>query len=95
MIKTDHIAEYASRNKRFLEDRRSAIEQITAAEVQAARGDDTIDPVIHETPLVLFNYYSNDPEMFYNEVGFSIDEFEHLFTLSAGCFLFKGKGRKR
>ena len=94
MIKTDRIAEYASRNKRFLEDRRSAIEQITAAEVQAARGDDTTDPVIHETPPVLFNFYSNDPEMFYNEVGFSIDEFEHLFTLSAGCFLFKGKGRK-
>lgn len=94
MIKTDHIADYASRNKRYLEDRRLAIAQITEAEVQAARGDEMIQSVIQETPAVLFNYYSSDPEMFYNEIGFSIDEFEHLFTLSAGCFLFKGKGRK-
>ena len=95
MITTDRIAAYAERNRQYLNERRSAISQITDAEVQAARGNDgTISSPTCDPKPILFEFYSQDPEMFYNEVGFSIDEFEHLYALSAGCFIPKGRGRK-
>lgn len=94
MITTDRMQEYADRNRRFLEERRAAIEQVTEAEVAAARGTEAAPAVVAETPAVLYEFYCSDPEMFYTEIGFSIDEFDHLFTLSADCFIFKGKGRK-
>ena len=94
MITTTRVSEYAERNKQYLQDRRLAIAEVTEAEVQAARGEEAQPPVLVETPSVLYPFYSADPEMFYNEVGFSISEFDHLFDLSADCFLFSGKGRK-
>lgn len=94
MITTDHVASYAERNREYLRHRNEIIMQVTDAEIQAARGIGAAPPVAVEFESVLYNYYSQDPEMFYNEIGFSIDEFDHLFGLSSGCFIFKGKGRK-
>ena len=94
MINTDRIANYAQRNKEFLQRRRETIKQVTDAEIAAIKGNENEEPQAVERESVLYEYYAQNPEMFYNEIGFSIDEFEHLFTLSANCFLYKGRGRK-
>ena len=94
MITTTYVSDYAARNRQFLEERRNAIAEVTIAEVRAVRGEDAVPQAIVETPSVLYSFYINDTEMFYNEVGFSISEFDHLFDLSAGCFIFSGRGRK-
>ena len=93
MITTDRVANYAQRNKEYLQQRNEKIEQVTKAEVDAIRGPQVAEHA-EERSSAIFDFYSSDAEMFYNEIGFSIDEFEHLFMLSADCFIYKGKGRK-
>ena len=78
MITTDHIDNYVTRNRDFLRMRHETIMQVTDAEIQAARGEDAVPPVVIECEDVLYNYYKADPEVFYSEIGFSIAEFDHL-----------------
>lgn len=93
MITTDSVASYAERNKEFLRQRREVVAQVTEAEIMTIRGPQETEQV-EERASVLFDYYTEDKEMFYNEIGFSIDEFNHLFTISNDCFIYNGRGRK-